>query len=69
MGNVNGCYALDSVAVAGEQGSAIPAAGEDSDNQVLSHLPNSLPRNTPKFSLFQGRINESSSPSASKNFL
>lgn len=69
MANVDGCYAADSVAIVGEQGSTVPAVAEDSDNQVISHIPHSLPRNTPKLSLFQGRINESSSPSTSKNFL
>ncbi|XP_020247722.1 vacuolar protein sorting-associated protein 54, chloroplastic [Asparagus officinalis] len=68
MGNVDGCYAADTVAVGG-QGSTTAAVAEESESQVISHGPYSLPRSASKVSLFQGRINESSSPSTSKNFL
>jgi len=68
MGNVDGCYAADSVALVGGQGSVISSAAEVCDNQVISHSLYTFPRGSPKIS-FQGRINESSSPNTSKNFL
>ncbi|KAJ6792534.1 putative vacuolar protein sorting-associated protein 54, chloroplastic [Iris pallida] len=68
MGNLDGCYAADSVAMAVAHGSAAAAAAEEDDNKMISNTPYSFSRNTPKISVFQGKTNESSSPNTSKNF-
>ncbi|XP_038982689.1 vacuolar protein sorting-associated protein 54, chloroplastic [Phoenix dactylifera] len=71
MGNLDGCYATDSVAVAVAHGAAAAAAAEaaqESDTTVVPHISLSLPRNAPKLPLFQGKTNDGSSPNTSKNF-
>lgn len=71
MGNLDGCYATDSVAVAVAHGAAAAAAAEadqETDTTVVPHISHSLPRNAPKILLFQGKTNDGSSPNTSKNF-
>ncbi|KAJ6836766.1 putative vacuolar protein sorting-associated protein 54, chloroplastic [Iris pallida] len=68
MGNLDGCYAADSVTVAVSRGSAAAAAAEENDNQIILNAPYSFPGNASKNLLFQGQTNESSSPNTSKNF-
>nr|XP_029117240.1 vacuolar protein sorting-associated protein 54, chloroplastic [Elaeis guineensis] len=71
MGNLDGCYATDSVAVAVAHGAAAAAAAEaaqESDTTVIPRISRSLTRNSPKIPLFQGRTNDDSSPNTCKNF-
>ncbi|XP_073101522.1 vacuolar protein sorting-associated protein 54, chloroplastic isoform X2 [Elaeis guineensis] len=71
MGNLDGCYATDSVAVAVAHGAAAAAAAEaaqETDTTVVPHISHSLPRNAPKIPLFQGKTNDGSSPNTPKNF-
>ncbi|WOL07406.1 vacuolar protein sorting-associated protein 54, chloroplastic [Canna indica] len=71
MGNLDGCYAAESVAAAVAHGAAIAAAAEgsqESNGHVISHTSNPLHRNPPKISMIQGKANDASSPSTSKNF-
>lgn len=69
MGNIDGCYAADSVVVVGGQISEIPVVSAGSDSLVVSNIPYSFPWNATKSLLLQGRINEASCPNTSTNFL
>ncbi|XP_058079336.1 vacuolar protein sorting-associated protein 54, chloroplastic isoform X2 [Magnolia sinica] len=72
MGNLDGCYAADSVAAAVALGAAAAAAAEtaqENDGQLGTPLPYSLQKNANKVLLLQGKPNEASTPSnMSKNF-
>lgn len=71
MGNLDGCYAIDSVALAVVHGPAAAAAAEaaqESDPTVVPRISRSLTRNAPKIPLFQGRTNDDSTPNTCKNF-
>ncbi|XP_020084503.1 vacuolar protein sorting-associated protein 54, chloroplastic [Ananas comosus] len=64
MGNIDGYYSSDTSAV----GSVVSESIQESGNHVVSHNSYPLARNSPRISIFQGRINDTSSPSASRNF-
>lgn len=71
MGNLDGCYVADSVAAAVAHGAAVAAAAEgvqENNGHIISHVSHSLSRNPPKISTIQGKVNDVSSPSTSKNF-
>ncbi|KAG1354968.1 putative Vacuolar protein sorting-associated protein 54, chloroplastic [Cocos nucifera] len=68
MGNLDGCYATDSVAMAVAHGAAAAEAAQESDTTVVPRISRSFTRNAPKIPLFQGRTNDDSSPNTCKNF-
>lgn len=71
MGNLDGCYAADGLpTIASHGGAAFVAAdiAREDDNLITSPMQNSFPRNTPKITLIQGKVNDGSSPNTSKNF-
>lgn len=75
MGNLDGCYAADSVTAAVALGAAAAAAAaaatgttQKNDGQLGVHLPDYLQKNASKVHLFQGKTNEASSPNMSRNF-
>ncbi|CAL9156248.1 unnamed protein product [Musa hybrid cultivar] len=71
MGNLDGCYVADSVAAAVAHGAAVAAAAEgvqENNGHIISHVSHYLSRNPPKISTIQGKVNDVSSPSTSKNF-
>ncbi|KAK9267669.1 hypothetical protein L1049_010100 [Liquidambar formosana] len=69
MCNLDGHYAADSVAAAIALGAAAAETAQESDGQVGSFVPYSPQRNVAKVPLFQGKANDTGSPSnMSRNF-
>ncbi|XP_072984180.1 vacuolar protein sorting-associated protein 54, chloroplastic [Typha latifolia] len=70
MGNLDGCFGADTVAFPASHGSVAAVVSEfvhESDNHVSNSLY-SLPRNSSKIPIFQGKANDNFTPSTSKNF-
>ncbi|XP_077221669.1 VPS54 [Tasmannia lanceolata] len=70
MGNVDGFYAVDSVAAAVAHGAAVASAAETAQESEAQHIspPHSLQKNSAKLPFLYGKTNEAPSPNMSKNF-
>ncbi|PKA62741.1 hypothetical protein AXF42_Ash018949 [Apostasia shenzhenica] len=68
MGNLESYYDADSATGAIINGPSVVDVTLENEHQVFSNFQHSLPRNAQRFTMFQTKPNDNSSPITSKNF-